>query len=103
MAGVKPGEAAIAVHSHDVTINELRPEHGGLVVVQISDLHPSELLGRQWLETRVVQVSALAPDIIVLMLRPRPAPRRGAWPFFSPRSHVPDHRRGGGWRPVISW
>lgn len=54
------------VHGHEVAIDDLRPEDDGLVLVQITDLHLGELLGRRWLESRVAQVNALHPDIILM-------------------------------------
>jgi hypothetical protein len=54
------------VHSHEVVIDNLRPEDDGLVLVQITDLHLGELLGKQWLESRVAQVNTLGPDIILM-------------------------------------
>jgi uncharacterized protein len=64
--GLVQGLRPPAVRNHDVTIKGLRSEHDGLVLVQITDLHLGELLGRRWLEDRVAQIDALHPDVIVM-------------------------------------
>jgi len=64
--GVMQGVRAPSVQSHEVPLDDLRPEDAGLVVVQITDLHLGELLGRDWLEQRVAEVNALRPDIIMM-------------------------------------
>lgn len=64
--GLVQGRRAPTVHSHEVSLAGLRPEDDGLVVVQITDLHLGELLGRQWLDDRVNQVQGLRPDLIVM-------------------------------------
>ncbi len=66
VVGVIQGTREPSVHSYDVTVPDLRPEDDGLVVVQITDLHLGELLGRNWLARRVDQVQALRPDIILM-------------------------------------
>jgi predicted MPP superfamily phosphohydrolase len=64
--GVMQGVRAPDVQSHEVAVDDLRPGDDGLVVVQISDLHLGELLGRDWLEKRVAEVNRLQPDIIMM-------------------------------------
>ncbi|MGE5359853.1 MAG: metallophosphoesterase [Bacteroidales bacterium] len=64
--GLVQGVRAPAVRSHDVTVKDLPPEHEGLVIVQITDLHLGELLGQRWLEDRVAQIDALRPDVIAM-------------------------------------
>ena len=54
------------VREHAVKIRQLRPEHEGLRIVQLSDLHVGTILGRGWLEARLAQVAALRPDLIVV-------------------------------------
>ena len=65
-AAIVQGVRAPAVLSYDVTVKDLRPAHDGLVLVQISDLHLGELLGRGWLEARIAEVQALNPGLIVV-------------------------------------
>ncbi len=64
--GVVQGMRPPSVQTYDVTVGDLRPEDDGLVLVQITDLHLGELLGRRWLQKRVAQVEALRPDIILM-------------------------------------
>jgi predicted MPP superfamily phosphohydrolase len=66
VVGVVQGVRPPTVRSYEVTVPDLRPEDDGLVMVQITDLHLGELLGRQWLGRRVDQVQALRPDIILM-------------------------------------
>ena len=54
------------VQEHAVRVKGLRPEHEGLRVVQLSDVHLGTFLGARWLEQRLVQVDALRPDLIVI-------------------------------------
>jgi uncharacterized protein len=60
--GLRPPE----VRRHLVTVRNLRPEHDGLRIVQLSDLHLGPFLRSRWLERRVAQVEALRPDVIVV-------------------------------------
>jgi hypothetical protein len=60
------GHRAPAVRDVDVVMPGLLPEHDGLVIVQITDLHLGELRRGRWLEQRVVEVQALHPDLIVV-------------------------------------
>ncbi len=64
--GLVQGLRAPVVRDYDVTIKGLRPEHEGVVIVQITDLHLGELLGQRWLEGRLAQIEALHPDVIVM-------------------------------------
>ncbi len=64
--GVVQGMRPPTVHSYEVMVPDLRPEDDGLVMVQITDLHLGELLGRKWIERRVDQVLARRPDIILV-------------------------------------
>ena len=54
------------VREHSVKVRNLRSEHDGLRIVQLSDLHVGPILGHGWLEARLAQVSALRPDLIVV-------------------------------------
>jgi uncharacterized protein len=60
------GLRAPEVREHEVSVSGLRPEHDGLRVVQLSDLHIGPFLKSGWLEKRVAQVEALRPDLIVV-------------------------------------
>jgi predicted MPP superfamily phosphohydrolase len=60
--GLRPPE----VREHVVTIGNLRPEHDGLRIVQLSDLHLGPFLRTRWLDGRVAQVEALRPDLVVV-------------------------------------
>jgi uncharacterized protein len=55
------------VEKYEVHIAGLPKEMDGMVLVGMSDLHLGSLLGKQWLEERVVQVRALRPDLVVLL------------------------------------
>lgn len=54
------------VLEHTVPVRGLRPEHEGLRIVQLSDVHLGPFLRSAWLEQRLTQVSALRPDLIVV-------------------------------------
>jgi hypothetical protein len=55
--GLRPPD----VRAHLVAMRGLRPEHVGLRIVQVSDLHVGPILGSRWLADRVAQVDALRP------------------------------------------
>jgi predicted MPP superfamily phosphohydrolase len=55
------------VREHEVSLTGLPPERDGLVLVQLSDLHLGNLLGRRWLSGLVEQVNQLRPDLVVLV------------------------------------
>ncbi len=65
-AAIVQGVRSPSVRSYEVTVNDLRPEDDGLVVVQISDVHLGELLGRHWLEKRISQVEELHADLLLM-------------------------------------
>lgn len=50
----------------EIVLNKLPAEMDGLSIIQISDLHVSNMLGRGWVEAVVEKVNAAAPDLIVL-------------------------------------
>ncbi|AWH51773.1 metallophosphoesterase [Stenotrophomonas sp. ESTM1D_MKCIP4_1] len=60
------GKKAPQVNEIEVRIEHLPKELDGLRVVQLSDLHVSRLLGKQWLHDVVVRANALNPDIVVI-------------------------------------
>jgi len=61
--GLRPPE----VVDYEVRLTGLPPEQDGLVVVALSDLHLGTILGPDWLASRVAQVQALNPDLVVLL------------------------------------
>lgn len=60
------GLRAPEVREHVVQVAGLRPEHDGLRIVQLSDLHVGPVLRSRWVARRVAQVEALAPDLVVV-------------------------------------
>lgn len=61
--GVRPP----TVTSYEVQLNDLPKNLDGTTLVALSDLHLGSILGTQWLESRVEQVQALEPDMVVLL------------------------------------
>jgi len=55
-----------AIAERTVEMKGLRPEHDGLVIVQLSDLHVGPLLGEAWLLRRIAQVDSMSPDLVVV-------------------------------------
>jgi predicted MPP superfamily phosphohydrolase len=66
LLGLVQAARAPVVREHGVKVRNLRPEHDGLRIVQLSDLHVGPILGCSWLEGRVAQVDALRPDLVVV-------------------------------------
>jgi uncharacterized protein len=60
------GTRAPEVVEHTVAVRGLRPEHRGLRVVQLSDLHVGAMLGERWIAGRIAQVRAARPDLVVV-------------------------------------
>lgn len=49
-----------------VELSRLPPALSGITVVQVSDLHIGNILGREWLEGVVEHINALAPDVVAI-------------------------------------
>lgn len=64
--GVGEAVAVPAVREHEIAVRRLPPELDGLRVAQISDLHMSSLLRRDWVAAVVDLTNAQRPDLIVL-------------------------------------
>ena len=54
------------ITSHEVELAGLPPERDGTIVLQLSDLHLGNLLGRSWLKNLVDRVNGLKADLIVI-------------------------------------
>lgn len=63
--GVGEAVAVPALHEQEVRLRRLPPQLDGLRVAQISDLHMSSLLRRDWVAAVVDTVNAQRPDLIV--------------------------------------
>ncbi|MDO8946620.1 MAG: metallophosphoesterase [Desulfocapsaceae bacterium] len=61
--GIRPP----VVSYHEVKLKNLPKALDGTTLVALSDLHLGSTLGPGWLETRVAQVQALEPDMILLL------------------------------------
>jgi uncharacterized protein len=55
------------VQNYEVSLSGLPREMDGKVIVAMSDLHLGTLIGKNWLEARVVQVNTLKPDLVLLL------------------------------------
>jgi hypothetical protein len=55
------------VTSYSIELADLRSELDGTTIVAMSDMHLGSLIGIEWLEDRIAQVSGLKPDLIVLL------------------------------------
>jgi uncharacterized protein len=64
--GLVQGLRAPETLEHVVHVKGLRPQHEGLRIVQLSDMHVGPILRSGWIEARVAQVEALRPDVIVV-------------------------------------
>lgn len=52
---------------YEVWLPGLPLERDGMVVVALADLHLGATLGPRWLESRIAQVHALKPDVVLLI------------------------------------
>ncbi len=60
------GFRAPIVNEHTVRIPTLPPQHDGLRIVQLTDLHLGPILREGWVEGRLQQIAALNPDLVVI-------------------------------------
>jgi predicted MPP superfamily phosphohydrolase len=54
------------VADYEVQLAGLPPEQDGTVLLQLSDLHLGNLLGRRWLGSLISRVNQMKPDIVVI-------------------------------------
>lgn len=54
------------ITDYQVVLSQLPPEHDGLVLVAISDLHLGNMTGKRSLKHVVERVNSLEPDLVVL-------------------------------------
>jgi predicted MPP superfamily phosphohydrolase len=54
------------ITDYDVQLEGLPRERDGTVLLQLSDLHLGNLLGRRWLGTLISRVNQMKPDIVVI-------------------------------------
>jgi hypothetical protein len=54
------------VTDYEVQLTGLPPERDGTVLLQLSDLHLGNLLGRRWLGSLISRVNQMKPDIVVI-------------------------------------
>ena len=55
------------IQNYEIELSGLRNELDGITIVAISDMHLGSLIGTEWLEARIAQVSKQKPDLIVLL------------------------------------
>jgi len=55
------------VQHHEVAIKGLRNDLEGMVIVAMSDLHLGSQRGERWLASRIAEVNAERPDLVVLL------------------------------------
>ena len=60
------GHRAPVIHHYEITLVGLPAEMDGTVLILASDFHLGTRLGKDWLESRVQQIQAEHPDIIIL-------------------------------------
>ncbi len=51
---------------YEVSLPGLPRDLDGTVLVQLSDLHLGNILGKRWLQKQIARVNALTPDIVVI-------------------------------------
>lgn len=64
--GLVQGLRPPTVTDYELPLAGLPRELDGTVLLQLSDLHLGNILGKRWLEKLIARVNALAPDIIVI-------------------------------------
>jgi len=57
---------APVITDYEVQLPGLPPERDGTVLLQLSDLHLGNLLGRRWLGSLISRVNQMKPDIVVI-------------------------------------
>jgi predicted MPP superfamily phosphohydrolase len=66
LVGFIQGHRAPTLTDYEVALAGLPRELEGIVLVQLSDLHLGNILGKRWLGKIIARVNALKPDIIVI-------------------------------------
>lgn len=66
LIGFIQGLRAPTLTSYEVPLRGLPRELDGTILVQLSDLHLGNILGKRWLEKLIARVNALTPDIVVI-------------------------------------
>lgn len=66
VVGLVQAARSPVVREAEVSLAGLPPEHDGLSLVLISDLHLGSLLGPEWLKAICTQVHALKPDLVAI-------------------------------------
>lgn len=62
--GLFQGLRPPVVRDYEIELAGLPAERDGLVLVEVSDLHLGNLIGKQWMERLVTRVNDLKPDLI---------------------------------------
>ncbi|HWI59117.1 MAG TPA: metallophosphoesterase [Bacillota bacterium] len=65
--GLILGMRSPVVRDYEVRLPGLKPEHDGLVLVELSDMHLGTLIGRRWMEHLVQRVDQMRPDLVVVV------------------------------------
>ncbi|WP_088212418.1 metallophosphoesterase [Shewanella sp. Shew256] len=66
VTGVQQALRVPKVKELSVTLPNLAPQYDGIRMVQLTDLHISQLFNRPWVDTVVSKTNALQPDLIVI-------------------------------------
>lgn len=66
VTGVQQALRVPKVKEVSVTLPNLAPQYDGIRMVQLTDLHISQLFNRPWVDTVVSKTNALQPDLIVI-------------------------------------
>jgi len=67
LAALVQGIRPPVITHHDVQVQGLPADMDNTLVAVLTDLHIGPLLGEKWLSRRIAQVTALKPDLVVLV------------------------------------
>lgn len=66
LAAIRSARGPVSVHRVEIPLHRLPREHDGITVVQLTDIHVGQTIGRRHVEDLVSSTNALDPDVVVI-------------------------------------
>jgi predicted MPP superfamily phosphohydrolase len=66
LAAIRSARGPVSVHRVEIPLPRLAREHDGITVVQLTDIHVGQTIGRRHVEQLVSSTNALGADVVVI-------------------------------------
>jgi predicted MPP superfamily phosphohydrolase len=66
LTAIRSARGPVLVHRVEIPLARLAPEHDGITVVQLTDIHVGPTIGRRQIEELVASTNALDPDVVAI-------------------------------------